>query len=713
MQNSEEVTPKLNSHVMLAHAEGTITPVQRGNFSPSGRAQVTPVHVGLAGTTPSSIAAAANRERVESKIDYEFLSKPGSGGSHEPDVIGKGRFAKVFRAWQRSGGKELRQVAIKILHNTASTTDQNLFDREIELLKEQSPVSGPHVVNVLDIIHLGPMVMCGCGHVYHPLCPSCGKHLLQKKEADEYPALECPSRECRYEVSAMNVEMHYKKLTSPLTKSCCKDGPHASEGTIINFVHRQAVIMELEETRLDEVAKKRSAYFKERWQQFRSTIGKTSSHLTYGRAKKDQDDIRLKQAAALDKVMLMVQVAEAVAWLHQDQQIIHKDLTPDNVMVNFNDTGSTPSPAQREQPIRFDELVKDLVSYPKFSVKIIDFGLADRKELTRKWYEDKDIINAGMDKAPYFSPEAKQRLQLLNFPLSIDPELKRFIIPHELKNSINGVQKGDTLTFQWDREHIHELTVKRIEPAPNGQGQHYAYFDGQPPEPKQQQGIQMVLPLGEPHDIYSVGALFYYILTGDHLLVNNLSGFVNVLQTHPCELTAPALLRRHGDSYIVHRDAIPVPDLQWRDRIMELILRAMVRGRPHSFNKSRSERGPDPARALLWATKSIYHGMQQQILAEPRLRSMRRSAIPAAVAALLLCMVGSYAAAKYQAGSRHTLAAGAEYTPAPVSGLSPASSFPTKNKPPESAALLEERPLGTTPPTKGPKTTTKGSPAPR
>jgi hypothetical protein len=176
---------------------------------------------------------------------------------------------------------------------------------------------------------------------------------------------------------------------------------------------------------------------------------------------------------------------------------------------------------------------------------------------------------------------------------------------------------------------------------------YYAYFEGLPPEPKQQEKIQMVLPLGEPHDIYSVGALFYYILTGDHLQVNNLSGFVNVLQTkaHACELTASALLRRHGDSYIVHRDAIPIPDRDWRDRVMELILRAMVRERSQSFNSSRSERGYKPALDLLWATKRIYHGFQQQILSEPRLRSMRLSMASAAALAVVVSVGAGYAAA--------------------------------------------------------------------
>ncbi len=580
-------------------------------------------------------------ERVSCNIVYQLLSNANAEGGCTPLQIGEGRFAKVYKAWQRSDGHNIRVVAIKILHNTARYVEQNLFEQEIAMLKELSSAPRTDIIKILDVVHLGPMIMCGCGRIYHPLCPECGRHLLQRRDVEnkDYPSLACPDSGCGYEVSAMNIEIQYKKLTSPPAKTCCKDGPRATEGTIINFVNRPAVIMDLQEIRFDEVAEQRRTYFHQRCQQYLSEAAEASGHGQFGKWRKARDQVRLQRAMALDKMMMMVQVAEAVAGLHQELGIIHKDLTPDNVMVNFNTKSSQGGQQKKTRPRDFQELLNDLVSYPTFGVKIIDFGLADRQKLSRKWYEEKDIINAGMDKAPYFSPEALQRTQRLNHRLHIDLELKRFLIPPELKNSIISVHEGDVLTFQWDLLHKHELLIKRIE-AGAEPGSHYAYFEGQPPSLEQQRQSQLVLPLGEAHDVYSLGALFYYLLTENHLQVQRLGGFVSVIQTHPCELTASALLRRHGDSYIAHRNAIPIPDRYWRDRTMELILRAMVRGRLHSFNTSRSERGPGPALDLLWEVKRLYRGFQTFILSEPGVRTARVATAGAATALASALLLG-------------------------------------------------------------------------
>lgn len=54
---------------------------------------------------------------------------------------------------------------------------------------------------------------------------------------------------------------------------------------------------------------------------------------------------------------------------------------------------------------------------------------------------------------------------------------------------------------------------------------------------------------------------------------------MQVLQDRPCELTARELKRRHRETYLGHRDYLMIPDPYWRDRVMEPILRAMVRDR--------------------------------------------------------------------------------------------------------------------------------------
>lgn len=590
--------------------------------------------------------------RMRSDIVYKFLPySEKEGQTRVPHVLGEGRFAKVYKAWQNSDGQNIRPVAIKILHNTARYSDQHLLEQEIDLLKELSIASSIHNVRILDVIQMEPLIMCGCGNVYHPMCPQCGRQPLQRCDHNkkESPSLICSDSRCGYEVSATDIEMQYKRLTSPPAKNCCIDGPNSQEGTIINFVDRPAVVMELEETRLDQVAEARLNYFDTRCQEFLAATGTSSSERSAAKIHKLLDDVRLQRAMALDKLMLMVQIAEAVAWLHHEMKIVHKDLTPDNVMVNFNSTKRQHDAHKRKTPLKLQELLDDLVSYPTFGVKIIDFGLADRDQLSRKWYEDKDMSNAGMDKAPYFSIEAKQRSQTIQ-RLSIDNEQKRFLIPKEQKDSVNSVHEGDILTFQWDLHHQHDLVIKKIQPALE-RGRYYAYFEGQPPAAEQQRQIQMVLPLGEAHDIYSLGALFYFIMTGNHLKVNDLSGFVNVLQRQPCELTARELLRYHGHTYLDHRNAMPIPNPYWQDRVMELILRAMVRGRRHSFNTSRSQRGSESSHELLWATKRIYHGLQQDVLAEQRVKSVRRISIAAATATVLLS--GSVG---YLIGGHRTLA---------------------------------------------------------
>ena len=661
----------------------------------------------------SLIANAA--DRVDSNIVYQILSRIDDKGNSIPFLLGEGRFAKVYKAWQRSDGENIRHVAIKILHNTARYVDQNLFQQEIALLKDLSVESTKNVVSVLDIVQLAPMIMCGCGKIYSPLCPICGRMPLHGRDTGdkEYPSLACPDNQCGYFVSAMNIEQQTRKLSSFPAKTCCKEGPFASAGTVINFVDRPAVIMELQDNRLVDFGEVRRQYFHARCfgspdtatlrkpvdelklpapgRGARASLGSSLGHwysmrpFSAGRRQSLAQE-RLHRAMALDKMMLMIQAAESVAWLHGDMGIIHKDLTPDNVMVNLLVDHTAKLQTKRQASITVDEILRDCVSYPTSTVKVIDFGLSDRMKLSRKWYEEKDIINAGMDKAPYFSPEALQRSQRLNFRLEIDEERRRFSIPPELRDSDLSVHEGDILAFQWDLNHDHDLTVIGVEHDAQT-GRCYAYFEGQPPPAQQQRQFQLVLTLGEAHDVYSLGALFYFILTESHLQVKNLSGFVSVIQTRDCELTASELLRRHGETYIAYRDAIPVPDLAWRDRIMELILRAMVRGRRHSFNTSRSERGPEPAYELLWETKRIFRGYQEQILSEPSVSVLKRQVASAAmltVAAAIAVSVVLFRDPK-PAGARHadsTNLSAADGIEAPSRGMrKPGPSIPPVTDP--------------------------------
>ena len=124
----------------------------------------------------------------------------------------------------------------------------------------------------------------------------------------------------------------------------------------------------------------------------------------------------------------------------------------------------------------------------------------------------------------------------------------------------------------------------------------------------------LVRRLGEPHDVYSLGALLYYVLTGNHGDVDQLASLVRVLRDAPCELTPVSLMRY--PNYPIRRDAIREPF--FRDELMGLILRAMVRGQPQSLVPDRMVRGPQSALRFLQELKRIYHGLQADYWAQRR-----------------------------------------------------------------------------------------------
>src|SRR5436190_1285512 len=113
---------------------------------------------------------------LQSNVSYEILARQNAEGINVPMQIGSGKFAKVYKAWQRSARRNVRPVAVKVLHDHASLADERLFKQEIDLLKELTTVQTVHVIHTLDIVQLPPLAMCGCGVLYSPLCPrGCGQ----------------------------------------------------------------------------------------------------------------------------------------------------------------------------------------------------------------------------------------------------------------------------------------------------------------------------------------------------------------------------------------------------------------------------------------------------------------------------------------------------------------------------------------------------------
>jgi serine/threonine protein kinase len=577
---------------------------------------------------------------LASNISYEIVPMD-HNGYVVPLQIGEGRFAKVYKASQRSAGRHIRPVAIKILHDNANRAEERLFRQEADLLKDLTTVQNLNVVNTLDIIHLGPMIMCGCGAVYHPRCPRCGEMPLQRKDppGKEHPSLyclKCPD----YELSGEDIQnpKRYVELLRPPAKPCCKTGPTEHRGTIINFVDRTALVMEFLDRKLQDFTEQRRHVIDEICMQYRvHRAERADQKQTWLRAQWEQnrDDILLHKVILLEKLYLMVQLAEGVAWLHGEKKIVHKDLAPDNVMVRLigDESGLAPWRGNQTQTLR--ERLQDMASYPSHALRLIDFGLADKDELSRVWYEEQDV-GAAVIKLPYLSPEARLRKTRINDRIEFFPEDKKFLIPRDLMAGLS-VMPGDILADNSDASHDHDLEIIEVEQEP-GSGRHFARYRGEPPVSPLNHQFELVRRLGEAHDVFAVGALFYYILTGKNEEVSRLGALVTSLEDKPCELTPAALMRR--DVYDIRRNALA--ERFWQDELMVLILRAMIRGQPQSFVRSRIQRGPEPAQALLRETKRIYYGLQQEILSAPRVSRLHRGIVAATASALSIGTLGGY-----------------------------------------------------------------------
>lgn len=579
---------------------------------------------------------------IQSNVSYELLARPGSDGDNVPVQLGSGKFAKVYKAWQRSARRNVRPVAVKILHDWATLADERLFKQEIDLLKELTTVHAVNVIRTLDIVHLPPLAMCGCGVVYHPLCPrGCGVPLARKERiGSEYPFLHCPR--CSWELSGEDVQQRGQDLLRPPARTCCPaprpgagPGAGARGGTLVNFVDREVVVMELIDHGLLDFA-----------QLQRESLSKVGAHALRERAPQsglatqartllapDRDQAVAQKVALLQKVHLMVQLAEAVAWLHGEKRIIHKDLAPDNVMVERvgEDDGVHDWRGESGKPLR--SLLFDLASFPRYGLKVIDFGLSDKDELSRSWYEEQDVVASAV-KMPYTSPEAKRRKERINERIEFLEDQSAFRVPRSLLSTYLSVMPGDLLADTADSRHDHDLEITSVQVDPSGG--HLAFFRGTPAEHAPQRQYEIVRRMGEPHDIYATGALFYYILTGQHEEVDRLASLVTLLQEDQQRELSPAALRV-DKYYCGRRDALPEP--YFGDELLFLILRAMVRGRPGSFVTSRIDRGPEPAQRLLAETRALYTALQRDLLdAEVRQRAGRAAALvgPGLVAGTVL-----------------------------------------------------------------------------
>jgi serine/threonine protein kinase len=334
----------------------------------------------------------------------------------------------------------------------------------------------------------------------------------------------------------------------------------AHRGTIINFVERDAVVMELLEAGLPNFHQQRQRTFLDLFSAHSVLFPSLSSDKTPLDARSPEaaashlrpatpQEIALAQKVALiEKTALMVQIAEAVAWLHGEQQIVHKDLAPDNIMLSFLSSKEDDKADWRGLSVgSLADALVNIATEPSFRAKIIDFGLSDQRSLSRNWYEEPLGVFA-TEKLAYLSLEARHRRRRIHQRLEINPESRQIVIPDSLRPDKAGelsIKVGDLLIDESDPRHYYTMEVTSVQQDPHDGRVFYATMNGEMPSDEHLRQFDLVHQLAEPHDIYALGAVFYFILTGDHTAVSKLTNIAGVLQDTPLPLQARTLATKH------------------------------------------------------------------------------------------------------------------------------------------------------------------------
>jgi serine/threonine protein kinase len=559
-------------------------------------------------------------DEVCADISYRVRMDKDAAQIHRPVQIGTGKFAKVFKAIQLSAGREVREVAIKVLHDNATLVDERLFTEEVQLLHQLMTESGVNIVHTLDIVEVGPLIACGCGQMYWPGCPNGCEVLLERvvHESEQYPSLYCPACK-KFELSARVVSEQQKLLFTFPAKRCCRDNATADIGTIINFVDREAIVMELLDKKLSDYLATRREELRQAFAPHRLSLeqpGKRSQRGDPIGARMrtwlgdmwsgDQPAALVGRALLLEKTRLMIQLAESVAWLHGSKKIVHKDLAPDNIMVTGVDT---PASAARTS---VESLIADIASADRVRLRVIDFGLSDKDELSRRWYED--TVTHTTEKNPFLSPEAMTTQEGISGRIKFS-DRNRAIVPGDL-----DVLVGDIVADL--RAPTHQYDLKIVEVGhDSASGGKLIQYTGTPFPESQHQQYAIVRRLGEAHDVYALGALFYFILSEKIMAAQKLSALVQRIRDDPqLKLTPSALAAEH--QYRGLRDEIP--EQFWQDELLLLILRAMVSGRSESLMLNRATRDAGASEALLAEIRRIHYNIHRELLAARDIVRFRR-----------------------------------------------------------------------------------------
>jgi serine/threonine protein kinase len=564
------------------------------------------------------------------KIPYLIETRNDGGGGILPDVLGGGKFAKVYSGRKLIDSQPVHRVAIKVLHDRATCQDELLLGTaEVPVLQDMMQAPSDRIVHALDVIDMPALCMCLCGDVFQPLCKSCGALLTRQTEPVRgYPVIVCES--CgRTQISAEDI---YQKQGDLFERKPCNEARRCrhKKGSILNFVHRRAIVMELLGHRLDEFVN----FSQDQLQRVcgvdtRLPPSAPSSTVVdrFTRAlKAPAFDQIVRKVLLLEKVFAMVQITEAVSWLHGEKHIIHKDLAPDNIMFTTaldHDSAYTSNViVQSSTPPELLLWLAQRASEPTFGIKVIDFGLSDRSEKpTLSWYDDDDTRRANT-KLPFLSPEAMWRRLPLSERLQLRPDGRSIVLPVTLRNEVMPLDK---FVDSRDIVHRHDLSVEEVF---DDNGVRVARVSGEPSPDFHSARFEHIRMLRQPHDLFALGAIFYYLLSNSlqsveerlHPLVKYVQGNEAIpldLELKYAQNSRRMALDEEG-TYVNARNALSDPFPIWQDRLLVVILRAMVRGRAHSYASDRAtlQDAGHAARRLLHELWQIRLLLQTEVLSE-------------------------------------------------------------------------------------------------
>jgi serine/threonine protein kinase len=614
-------------------------------------------------------------ESRESKISYE-MTLQAHNGSYRPKKLGEGVFAFVYHGLQTSIERGARPVAIKILRPTATFSDANLFETELKIMKHMLEYRtdlklGDEFITALDIVSVSSMIMCGCGHVYPAVCPRCHSATVEKPPPPggdaSYPHLGCVNVTCSFRLSAEKAVdgQGGEQLYSSETKTCCK----RSDGQIVNFVPRKALVMDVIDCTFHKFIVLRDRWFSSGSdgahdlresgaslapiQRRPAYVGALLSYVDQARValatsvsaarsytrrvSPRKGESILHKALIVERLKLMVDLVSSVERLHACR-IVHRDLAPDNIMIQNAFAESSESTdanlfrkhfqagGQEAARHTLRHVVTELVLHSKLRLQVIDFGLADacdveNDEAQRRWYDE-----ARRDRDPaklaFWSQEAEDYrkaitvngLQMFG---QADERRQGGMFDGQFDGS-NELKATDIVAVRRALLHDNDLTIRAVVPdASRGNQVMVARFNGRPPQNHDVTQFELVPRLGEAHDVYALGAILYHLfvkkdINDEHQNTRLFRHFILSIQN----VTIPLRVKNlsSDSTYLTYRNNLLAK--YWQDEIMMIAMRAMVRGRAESFAADRSVRGPEPVRAMLSVLKALHFRTHREVIDE-------------------------------------------------------------------------------------------------